>query len=262
MVDIELIKELRQKTFAPLKDCREVLEQANGDLEQAERLLREKGALKAASKSDRVTKEGVVLIKQEGDKVAGLKLACETDFVAKNDTFIGLGRQILDELFKLDSLSSYEDIDAAKKEQLETILKDNFVTIGENMQIVDAFVRNDKAYVYRHPGDKVAAVVFFHGDAEKAKHVALQAAAMSPTYLNVGQVPTEKIAELTEMFTKELMESGKPADIVDKIVQGKLQKEWSELVLLEQVSIVDDSKKVKELLGDTQVTGFVRYAIS
>jgi len=88
MVDIALIKQLREKTFAPLKDCKEVLEQSNGDLVEAEKLLREKGALKAANKSDRATNEGVVLVRQEGTKIAGLKLACETDFVARNETFI------------------------------------------------------------------------------------------------------------------------------------------------------------------------------
>lgn len=261
MVDIALIKELREKTFAPLKDCKEVLEQANGDLAEAEKLLREKGALKAAGKADRATNEGVVLIKQIGDKVAGLKLACETDFVAKNETFIGLGQQILDELMQLESVDSYAQLDEAKKTQLETILKDNFVTIGENMQILDAFVHQGTAYVYRHPGDKVASVVFYEGSADAAKQVALQAAAMSPVYLQVSDVPAEKVAELTELFTNEMKDSGKPADIIEKIVQGKLQKERSELVLLEQVSIVDDSKKVKELLGDTKVHAFIRYAI-
>lgn len=261
MVDIALIKQLREKTFAPLKDCKESLEQSNGDLELAEKILREKGALKAANKSDRVTNEGVVLIKQEGDKVVGLKLACETDFVAKNETFIGLGHQIIDKLMQLDSLESYAQLDDANKTQLENILKDNFVTIGENMQIIDAFVRNETAYVYRHPGDKVAAIVFYQGDAEKAKQVALQAAAMNPSYLSIDQIPAEKVKELQTMFAEEIKDSGKPADIIEKIVQGKLQKEWSELVLLEQVSIVDDSKKVKDLLDGTTVTGFIRFAI-
>ncbi len=261
MVDIALIKELREKTFAPLKDCKESLEQANGDLVEAEKLLREKGALKAANKSDRATNEGVVLVRQEGSKIAGLKLACETDFVARNETFIGLGQRIVDELLKLDSLESYDKLDAAKKTEIETILKDNFVTIGENMQILEAFVRNEQAYVYRHPGDRVAAIVFYEGDADKAKQVALQAAAMNPMYLDVSEVPADKVSELTEMYTKEVKESGKPAEIVEKIVQGKLQKEWSDIVLLEQVSIVDDSKKVKELLGETKVTSFIRFAI-
>jgi len=118
-----------------------------------------------------------------------------------------LGQKIVDELMKLESLESYDKIDAAKKTELETILKDNFVTIGENMQILDAFVRNEQAYVYRHPGDRVAAVVFYEGDAEKAKHVALQAAAMSPMYLDISEVPAEKVSELTALFSQEVKDS-------------------------------------------------------
>lgn len=108
---------------------------------------------------------------------------------------------------KLESLESYDQLDDAKKTELESILKDNFVTIGENMQIIDAFVRKEQAYVYRHPGDRVAAVVFYEGDAEKAKQVALQAAAMSPMYLDVSEVPSDKVEELTIMFTQEVKDS-------------------------------------------------------
>ena len=141
------------------------------------------------------------------------------------------------------------------------MLKDNFVTIGENMQIVDVFVTTGNAYVYRHPGDKVASVVFYEGEEEKAKAVALQVAAMAPQYLSTGDVPAEEVERLTAEFTTEMQDSGKPADIVERIVEGKLQKAWAEVVLLEQISIMDDSKKVKDLLGETTVSSFTRLAI-
>ncbi len=141
-------------------------------------------------------------------------------------------------------------------------MQDNAVTIGENMQVIDAFVQSGTAYVYTHPGDKVASAVFYTGDEAKAKAVALQVAAMQPQYLCVDDVPAEDIQRMQEIYTEEMKDSGKPADILEKIIAGKIQKQWSELVLLEQTSIVDDSKKMSELLGsDTQIHSYVRYAI-
>ena len=261
MVDIARLKELRAMTHAPLKDCKSALEEANGDLGKAQEILREKGALKAASKADRATNEGIVVIKQFGDKTVGLKLACETDFVAKNDTFRWLADQIVEKLSSLDEITSYDEVDVNMKETLELVLKDNFVTIGENMQILDVFVQWGTAYIYTHPGDKVASVIFYTGDKDKAKATALQVAAMHPQYLTTEDVPADEVAKLQGQFAEEVAESGKPADIVKKIVTGKLQKEWNDIVLLEQISIVDDSKKIKDLLGDTVVHSYIRLAI-
>lgn len=261
MVDMSTLKELRAITHAPLKDCKSALEDANGDLVKAQDILREKGALKAASKADRATNEGIVMIQKIGNKTIGLKLACETDFVAKNDTFRSLAAQIVTELNKLDVVDSWTQIDTAVQEKLNTILKDNFVTIGENMKILDAFVKEGNTYVYTHPGDKVASVIFYTGDEDKAKAVALQVAAMSPQYLTIDDVPTSEKEQLQAQFAQELQDSGKPTDIIEKIIMGKLQKVWNEMVLLEQTSIVDDSKKVKDLLGDTVVHSYIRLAI-
>ena len=261
-VDMSTLKELRALTHAPLKDCKDALEQSGGDLEQAQQILREKGAAKAAKNADRATNEGIVWIKQDGGKVAGLKLACETDFVAKNDTFRGLADQIVDLLIaKSGDIDSIEQLDPALKEELELVLKDNFVTIGENMQILDVFVASKQGYIYRHPGDKVAAVVYFDGSEDAAKNVALQVAAMNPQYLSRDDVAADQVAELKAGFEAELADSGKPADIVEKIIEGKLNKEFSEIVLLEQPSIVDDSQKVKQIIGETTISGYVRYAI-
>ncbi len=260
-VDMQTLKDLRAITQAPLKDCKDALQESGGDLERAQKILREKGAIKAANKADRATNEGVVMIKQYGDKTVGLKLACETDFVAKNDTFRSLATQIVDQLSNEQDFASYAQLWEATKEAVNTVLKDNFVTIGENMQILDAFVATGNAYVYRHPGDKVASVVFYAGDENVAKEVALQVAAMQPTYLSVDDVPAETVNELTTMFSAELKESNKPADIVEKIVAGKLAKEWGELVLLEQTSIVDDTKKIKDRLWTTVIQKYIRYGI-
>lgn len=165
MVDVALIKKLRAMTYAPLKDCKSALEESDGDLDRAQEILREKGALKASKKADRETNEGTVIMKQTGTKNVGVMLACETDFVAKNSTFLGLAEQIAEQFTALDGeFASYGQFPSIAKEAAEKVLADNFVTIGENMKIVDAFSLTGGAYVYRHPGDKVAAIIFYEGD--------------------------------------------------------------------------------------------------
>ncbi len=260
-VDMKTLKELRAMTHAPLSDCKKALEASENNLDAAQDWLRERGALKAAKNADRATTEWIVKIKKIGDQIVGLKLACETDFVAKNDTFHDLASQILDLVAGYGAVESYESLDQAKKDELNKVLQDNFVTIGENMQIADVFTSSDNGYIYIHPGDKVAAVVYFDGDADAAKQVALQIAAMNPEYLSVDQVPqSEKDAMMAE-FTEEMKDSGKPEEIMQNIIKGKMNKRYSEFVLMEQVSIFDDSKKVKDALGETKVSGYVRYAI-
>lgn len=260
-VDIAVLKELRALTHAPLKDCKSALEEAEWDLQRAQEVLREKWALKAAKKADRATNEGIVMIKPFGDKIVGLKLACETDFVAKNDTFKWLATQIVEKLSALDHVSDYDSLDDVTKESLNVVLKDNFVTIWENMQILDVFVEKWQWYIYTHPWDKIACVVFYNWDVSLAKNVALQVAAMNPVCLSVEDIPQEDVVKYTEQFNQEVIDSGKPEHIADKIVQWKLQKLWSEIVLLEQYSIIDDSKKIKDMLWSTTVSSYIRYAI-
>lgn len=256
-----VLKELRAITLAPLKDCKSALEDADGDLTRAQEILREKGALKAAKKADRATNEWMVIIKQFGDKTVGLKLACETDFAAKNDVFKWIANQIVEKLATLDALTTYAEVSEELQVEITKVLQDNAVTIGENMQVIDGFVKTGTSYVYTHPWDKVAAAIFYTGDEEKAKAVALQVAAMQPQFLSTDEISQETKDKLSAQFTEEMKDSGKPADILEKIIAGKLQKEWSDIVLLEQVSIIDDSKRVKDVLWDTVVHQYVRLSI-
>lgn len=261
MVDMAVLKELRAITLAPLKDCKSALEDADGDLVRAQEILREKGALKAAKKADRATNEWIVIIKQFGEKVVWLKLACETDFAAKNDVFKAIAHDIIEKLSALDVLTSYTEATTELKDQVTQILQDNAVAMWENMQVLDCFVKNGTAYVYAHPGDKVASAVFYTGDADKAKAVALQVAAMQPQFLSTDDVSDDVKAKLHAEFTEEMKDSGKPTEILEKIISGKLQKAWSEIVLLEQMSIIDDGKRVRETLGDTVVHEYIRMSI-
>lgn len=260
-VDMKLLKELRAMTHAPLSDCKKALEASEWDLDGAQDWLRERWALKAAKNADRETHEWIVVIKNVWDLIVWLKLACETDFVAKNDTFKDLANQIVELVAWYGAVSDYESLDQDKKDELNKVLQDNFVTIGENMQIADVFTSTDNGYIYIHPGDKVAAVVYYDGDEEAAKQTALQIAAMNPTYLSVDDVPQVDKDTMKAEFEEELKDSGKPAEILENIIQWKMNKRYGEFVLLEQTSIFDDSKKVGDALGDTTVSGYVRYAI-
>jgi elongation factor Ts len=258
---IEQIKKLRELTFAPLKDCKEALEMTGGDLEWAQQYLRDQGVLKAAKKADRETFEGTVVVKSFGDKTVWLKLLCETDFVAKNENFLALALLIATELSQSSDRQGYDNIDIGIQEKIQNHITDNALKIGENMQIAQVIVTSAPAYAYTHPGDKVAAIVFYDGDVAVAKAVALQVAAMNPQYFVATDVPADLAATLTAEATAEMEGSDKPADIIEKIVAGKVSKQLSEYVLMEQESIVDSSKKVKEMLWSTVINGYVRLSV-
>lgn len=243
-----LLKELRAATNAPLKDCKQALEETNNNYEAAQEWLKEKGIMKAASKSDRITKEGVVVVQQFGGKTIGVKLACETDFVARNETFRALANRVLEIASASGPVNTFAELAADIQTQIDDLLKGNFVAIGENMQVADLFIKEGVSVSYVHPGDKLVATVFYTGDEQLAKVAAMQIAAMNPTYLSVADIPEAVREEVIARHREEVATSGKPADIVEKIVEGKLAKEWSDYVLLEQISILDETKKVKELL--------------
>lgn len=264
---MNLLKKLRDTSFAPLKDCKEALVESNGDFDAAMEWLKKKGAAAAAKKADRETHEGVVKVIKDGERVVGIKIACETDFVAKNDLFIELCAKLLDEVKAYSKdFASLEEVEEDAKNKWNALVHEFVGKIGENVKLADAFIRTANAYVYAHPGDKIVAVVYYTatgGDAENvAKNVALQIAAMNPQYLSMNHVPAEKVAQVKETLTAEVAGSGKPADIVEKIVAGRLDKEFADYVLLEQPAIWDDSKRVRDFVnGQLEITEFKRFAI-
>lgn len=262
-VSMDQLKELRALTQAPLGDCKQALVEAEGDLAKAQKILREKGATKAGKKADRETNEGTVVIKEIDGKTAGVRFACETDFVAKNDNFRNMAHTIVEIVAASgDEIANIQELSDAAKEQIDMLIKDNFVTIGENMQVLDVFVTARKGYVYTHPGDKIAVVVFYEGDENLAKDAALQVAAMNPEYFTVDQVPAEDVAQVKQEMMTQLAADPKPADIKEKIVEGRLSKYFGEIVFMEQPSIKDETKKMKDLLGEKcRVSGYIRYAV-
>lgn len=267
-IDINLLKQLRDATFAPMKDCKEALVETSGDLDAAIEFLKKKGAAQVAKKADRETNEGAIKTLVKGNTVYAVKVVCETDFTSGNDLFKALTDDILQAVATHTSdINSVDELPASIKEACDAIIGEFVGKIGENTKLADAYIHTaDNVYVYTHPGDKIVAIVDYKPLNDKAetaaKQVALQIAAMNPEYLSVETVDQDKKDMLKEQFVAEVAASGKPADIVEKIVAGKLDKAFAENVLLEQSAIWDDSKKVKEATqGQAEITGFVRIAI-
>ncbi|PJA49200.1 MAG: translation elongation factor Ts [candidate division SR1 bacterium CG_4_9_14_3_um_filter_40_9] len=263
-VDINLLKQLRNATFAPMKDCKDALVEANGDLEKAEEILKKKGIMKVGNKADRATNEGIVKVAQKDGRLAGLKLLCETDFVAKNEDFIKLSNNLLDRLLASKKVTkSLEEVDAKFLAELNEMVAAFVGKIGENMKLTEVLVENENAYVYNHPGNKVASVIYYEGGNEYiAKELALQVTAMSPTYLDFDSVPADYRDSLMVEFRKEMEGSNKPQNIIDQILEGKLRKALAELVLMEQEYIRDAAKKTKEIVpADMVVKGYTRISV-
>ena len=264
MSNIELLKQLREISFAPLKDCKEALAEANDDLQIAQDILRKKGISKAGNRADRETKEGIVKAEQKGEKIVGLQLACETDFVAKNENFQALFTTIFDQIAQQDKeVHTLEDLDSALAEKLTADVQEFMGKTGENMKIGNVLVTYKKGYVYNHPGNKIATIIYYEGQPEEiAKELALQVTAMNPSFVSFEQVDKDEIAKMTEEFSAELKAAGKPEAMIAQIVDGKVKKTLADSVLLEQEYIRDGGKKVKEIIPEGfTVLGFTRIAI-
>ncbi len=197
-------------------------------------------------------------------KTVGLKLLCETDFVAKNENFQALFDSVLGKIAQSDKeITALEHLDPKVAEEVENEVKEFMGKTGENMKIGGVLVTTKKAFIYNHPGNKVATLIFFEGgNDEIAKEIALQVTAMNPTYVSFDQVDQNEIAKMKEKFGAELKTAGKPETMIAQIVEGKIRKTLADVVLLEQEYIRDGAKKVKEIVpADMKVIAFVRMAI-
>jgi len=262
-IDINLVKQLRDMTFAPLGDCKSALETAEGDLDKALEVLKEKGIAKAGKKSDRETNEGMVKAETRDGKTIVLKLLCETDFVVKNEQFQNLFASLMDKLFTVDGeVKSFEELSSDLQTELSEVVAAFIGKIGENVKIGGVMITKENVYGYNHMGNKVTSLVYYSGDENIAKEMALQVAAMNPTYLTADEVPASEKEEMRAKFTEELKAAGKPEAMIANIVEGKISKAFADDILLEQEYIRDGSKKVKDLMtGDFSISKFERYAI-
>ncbi|MFA6254476.1 MAG: translation elongation factor Ts [Patescibacteria group bacterium] len=259
-LDTKLITQLRELTGAGIADCKEALTEADNSLDKAVEVLRKKGAIKAAKKSDRATKEGVIAILKAGNKAAVVGLACETDFVALNQDFIKAVDEFAQELLKRGS-------DEFKAWAKDKITNELVVKIGENIQLGDFEVLTGEILgIYLHSNKKVAAVVTMNSGSEKlATDLAMQVTAMSPKYIKPEDIPASEIAKEKEIYREQLKAEGKPEAMWEKIIPGKLNKYYQDVCLLKQTYIKDDKITVEKLIEQEgkgiEVVKFSRYQI-
>ncbi len=265
------VKELREMTGAGMMDCKNALNEANGDMEKAMEIIRKKGQAVAAKRSDREASEGCVLAASEGDFAAVLALKCETDFVAKNADFIALTQSILD----LAMANKPADLAALKaltidNSTVEQLITDKIGITGEKMELdMYEFVKGPSTISYIHPGNKLATLAAFNlqdVDMQVKKDVAMQIAAMSPISLDRSSVPADVIAKELEIGKDKARQEGKPENMLDKIAEGRLNKFYQESTLLEQAFIKDAKLSIAQYLQqqnkDLTVTGFKRVTLN
>ena len=270
MVSAAMVKELREKTGAGMMDCKKVLTEADGDMEKAIELLRERGIAKAAKKSDRIAAEGLVLgyVSEDGKVGAVVEVNSETDFVAKNEEFktfvMNVAKQIVDKNpAAVESLlASPAEFEEGKTVQEALVGK--IATIGENLSI-RRFVRFESEGLvakYIHGDGKIAVLVnMAKGTEEVAKDICMQIAAARPEFVKQEEVPAERVEKEMEILKIQTMNEGKPEAIAEKIVQGRIGKFYEEICLVDQAFVKEPSKKVSQLLSekDAEVVAFARF---
>ncbi len=268
MVTAAQVKDLREKTGAGMMDCKKVLTETDGDMEKAMELLRERGIAKAAKKSDRVAAEGLVecYVSEDGKVGSIVEINSETDFVAKNEEFKTFVMNVAKQVAKenpadVNALLEQPFIDNSGK-TVKEVLTDKIATIGENMNIrrFNRFETTGLVEKYIHGDGKIAVLVeFSKGDKEVAKDVCMQIAAARPEYVRKEEVPQEKVDKEMEILKAQAMNEGKPAEIAEKMVQGRIGKFYSEICLLDQEFVKDPDIKVSKLL-ETKNADVVRFA--
>ncbi len=257
-IDLKNISQLRELTGAGIGDCKSALEEAGGDINKAVEVLRKKGEIKAAKKSDREVKEGLVAIAEAEGAAAAVVLNCETDFVALNKDFIQAVSDLAQQLLAEGGEGFKEKAEAKIKNEL-------VVKIGENIQLGSfGIVHGAILGRYLHSNKKVAALIALTGgNRELADEVAMQVAAMSPKYIRPEDVPAAEVDKEKEIYREQLKSEGKPESIIDKIIEGKLNKYYEEVCLANQIYIKDDQKKIKDLLAaaGADVVEMKRFAV-
>jgi elongation factor Ts len=269
------VNKLRQQTGAGMMDCKNALVEANGDFEAAIDILRKKGQKIAAKRGDNEAKEGVVLAQASTDGKSGviLTLNCETDFVAKNEGYVTLVQSLVD-LALANKPSSVDQLMALPYDDRLSVsekITEQIGVIGEKLDLSNyAVVNGEKVVAYNHPGNQLATLVGFSADGsdmnEVGRQVAMQVAAMNPLAIDKSGVDDTTISRELEIGKELAIQEGKPADMADKIAQGRLNKFFKENTLLSQQFIRDEKVTVEQFLDNTvkglTVTDFKRFSLS
>jgi len=268
-ITASMVAELRAKTDAPMMECKKALTEAEGDAERAEEILRVKLGNKAGKAASRVTAEGVVSATIDGAKGAMVEVNCETDFVSKNDAFLAFTKacaELVAEHGPADvaALSALPYAQNGFGPTLEDVRKGLIGKIGENMTIrrFQRYSGGGKLASYLH-GTRIGVVVEFEGEEVAAKDVAMHVAAMKPAALSQADVPAALVDKERKIAAEKAAESGKPAEIVAKMVEGSVQKFLKEVSLLNQTFVKNDKQTVEQMLKEraTAVKGFTLYVV-
>lgn len=265
-ITASLVKELRERTGAGMMDCKKALQEANGDIEVAIEEMRKSGAAKAAKKAGRIAAEGVITIKQDGQDITILETNCETDFVAKDENFVTFTNKVIDAVIA----NNPTDVDALMQTSLgdQTVEEANqqlVAKIGEKITVrrFDRMTASGQLGTYSH-GNRIGVIVDLEGgDEALAKDIAMHIAASKPVCVSEDQVPQDVLDKEKEIFSAQAAESGKPPEIIEKMVSGRIQKYLKEITLLGQPFVKDPDQTVEKLLkaANASVASFLRYEV-
>lgn len=264
-ISASAVKELREKTGVGMMEAKKALEEAGGNLENAIDILRKKGLSAAAKKAGRVASEGVIASSVSGNAGVIIEVNSETDFVSKNEEFVAFAKGLAD-LVREKKPADVEALSALTIDGMAVEAKRQALVqkIGENLSIrrFERFETDTKLALYLH-GTRIGVMVDFAGDDQLGKDVAMHIAAANPLFLSRETVPAETVERERAIYEAQAKETGKPAAVISKIVDGKMEKFYGDNCLLEQVYIKDPDGKlrVKNILKDTTIRRFVRYQL-
>ena len=270
-ISAKLVKELREKTGAGMMDCKKALTETDGDIDKAVDYLRENGIAKAAKKADRIAVEGLVHVETKGNDAVILEINSETDFVARNEGFQELVKEIANQALETKA-SSVEELNESKLPSGDTVdgrMKEAIATIGEKLSIRRFAIRsksdNDAFGAYLHMGGRIGVLSVVEGttDEEAAKDVAMHIAAINPKYVSSDQVSEEELSHEKEVLKQQALNEGKPEKIVEKMVEGRMRKYLQEICAVDQDFVKDPDQTVESYLKSKggKLVDFVRYEV-
>jgi len=265
-----LVKELRERTGAGMMDCKKALTQTDGNIDAAIDYLRENGIAKAAKKADRIAAEGLSYIEVKGNKAVILEINSETDFVAKNEKFVALVKNVAEAILAAEPATLEEALQVeAQGGTVEAVINEGIATIGEKLSLrrFEVVTKSDAdAFgAYSHMGGRIGVLTLIEGstDEEAAKDVAMHIAALAPKYLDESEVPADVLEHEKKVLTEQALNEGKPANIVEKMIVGRINKFLEEITVVNQKFVKDDSFTVEKFLASKggKLAKFVRYEV-
>ena len=269
-ITASLVKELRERTGAGMMDCKKALQKTEGVIEAAIDYLRENGIAKAAKKADRIAAEGLAYIEVKGNKAVILEINSETDFVAKNEKFVALVKNVAEAILAAEPATLEEALQVeAQGGTVEAVINEGIATIGEKLSLrrFEVVTKSDAdAFgAYSHMGGRIGVLTLVEGstDEEAAKDVAMHIAALAPKYLDESEVPADVLEHEKKVLTEQALNEGKPANIVEKMIVGRINKFLEEITVVNQKFVKDDSFTVEKFLASKggKLAKFVRYEV-